>query len=85
MTKETKRLTSEELERLSKELEKIEWDTYVNQGLRSINGGYTSCDMKDYDDEHIYVELTFGVQGDGENNFDEVEDITLDRETMEEV
>ena len=82
MTKDTKRLTKGELDKLKPVLEGLEAEVYYSGGYSKISGGFSACDMKDYDDDYIYAELSFGVQSDVENTRT-VEDITIDRKTME--
>ena len=72
--------TDEELTRLCKTLDDLEWDAY--QYYKTISGSFSNIEVYDYDDESISVELTFGIQNDTQDTV-HTEDYTIDRETME--
>jgi hypothetical protein len=76
-----KRLTSLELKKLTKVLEKLEAPMY--RVYKKISGGFSEAKMFGYDDEFIDVELKFGYEdcGDGSNIHSET--YKIDRATME--
>ena len=78
-----KKLTNKELKKLAKQLEKIEWNLYVDWGLKIMNGGFVNVDMYDYDDRFIYVEILSGIQCGGDGDYTRTENGKLDRETLE--
>ena len=77
-----KKLTNEELSKLTNTLEKLESDTLVCNGFHRISGGYAMADMFNYDDEIIDVELKFGIQSDVEDTRYS-ENVQIDRSTFE--
>lgn len=73
-----KALTPEELAALTSLLEKMEREVYVYNGYKNISGGYAVCEVFDYDDDTIDVELKHGVEGE----YHYSEQFEIDRKTM---
>ena len=80
MDRNTKRLDGRELKKLGALCELLEREAYLP--YKNISGGFSVCELFDYDDEIIDVRLCFGVQGDCENNT-HTELLRVDREKME--
>jgi len=75
-------LNNKELDQIKQICTKIELHEYKSGGWSKLSGGFAVCDMTDYDDDEIYLELKCGVETDFENRT-YTDNITLDRHTME--
>jgi hypothetical protein len=56
-------------------------ESEVRFGHKNMNGSYEECNMFDYDEDWIDLELKYGVQ-DGATNNQHVENFKLDRQKM---
>jgi len=56
-------MNNQELEKLTKVLELFEYQLYIENGYKNINGGYTEADMFNFDDEYIDIEANYGIYG----------------------
>ena len=72
-------LSDNEIERLSKMLDEIEW--YAYRPYKHISGAFSEMTVFDYDDEIIDCELVFGVQSDCQDTV-HTEIWKIDRKTM---
>jgi len=79
-----KTLTEKELEQISEKCTEIELIELKTGGWKYLSGGFARCDMVDYCDDTIYLDLTYGVQSDCEDRV-YTDHLELDRETMEEI
>jgi hypothetical protein len=68
-----------ELEKLKQLLEQLELESIGC--YRKISGGFSNAEMYDFDDDHIYVELKYGVQSDCQDTVHK-EHLKINRETM---
>lgn len=75
-------LTQDELDKIAEICSGIEVHEYRTGGWKWFSGGFAICEMTDYSDHQIYLELKSGVQSDCENRT-YYHNITLDRKTME--
>ena len=71
-----------ELEKIAERLEKLELQLRDDYALTRISGGFVHIDMKDYDDDYIYITIKAGVQSDCSNEVN-YEEQKLDRKTLE--
>ena len=56
-----------EIYKISKRLETLELQLRDDYGLTKISGGFVHIDMKDYDDNYIYLIIKDGIQSDCQN------------------
>jgi hypothetical protein len=60
--------TFDEIQAPLKELlEMFEWTEYVNTSMNHINGGFTTTDYEDHNDEWVYFNLKWGIVDGVEN------------------
>ena len=76
-------MKEKELNKISERLQVLERQEKRDAGLSSINGGFATIDMYDFDDEYVYVEVTWGVQCGGESDYVHTENAKLNRDTLE--
>lgn len=76
-----KKLTDDETEALKKVLDQFEHATMLDTGVKKISGGFAKAEFSDCDDDYIYIELTWGVQNDVDDDV-HTEDWKLDRDIL---
>jgi hypothetical protein len=72
-------LSNTELKKVSHAMDILEQE--VRREHKWMNGSYEECNMFDYDEDWIDLELKYGVQ-DGATNNQHVENFKLDRQKM---
>lgn len=76
-------LNMDELRRLKNVFDELESNALIVSGLVGIDGAFSTTKVKSYTDKKIQIQLTFGVQAGGDDDYKEVEDYTLNRQTLE--
>jgi len=62
-----KKLTKIELQKLKKLCDEIEFIVWKTHGWKHLNGGFATCEVKEYNEDDIDLELKEGVESDVEN------------------
>ena len=75
-------MDKKELQVITKRLNNLERELKSDYGLNGISGGFVHIDMKDYDDNIIYITIKDGVQSDCSNRVNQ-EEQKLNRKTLE--
>ena len=57
-------METRESNKIAEKLQALEYNELLDAGLKNINGGFAKIDMYDYDEDYIYVEIQWGIQGD---------------------
>lgn len=64
------------------ELDNFEWEVYVNNGLRRINGGYASVEVYDGNEEELLLNVECGEQDTGGGGNKDYWRVRYDRRTQ---
>jgi hypothetical protein len=75
-------LTPTEKKKLKKVCAEIEIKVYYREGWKHLSGGFARCEVNDYDDETVELEVKHGIQNDCEDRTYRYT-MCVDRKTME--
>ena len=68
-----------ELKQLAEVAESLEREIYITSGLKKISGGFVEVELRDYNEETVYLSLDSGVHGECRTS----EDIEIRREVLQ--